>query len=169
MFSVVINFAAIVLIVLGKEIIDVLFLSVLREVSLHDLYGDSVELHITDISRDALEELVAALRLEISNHAGFASSAVVFLVPSEEPVQCLHYVHGQFGVLSAVLERLQVELHDIPVKQVLQHLLIGDLGGQDGQEEGALPEDLQVAELEGRVHHSKDLVQRPVQEEHVVF
>ena len=43
--SVVIDLAAVLLIVLGKEVVDVLFLCVLREISLHDFQAQSIYLH----------------------------------------------------------------------------------------------------------------------------
>jgi hypothetical protein len=92
MHAIIIDLARILLIVLSEEIVDVLILCMLLEVSLHQFEGLRVYLHIIDIRADLIEKLIAALALKVSNHTLLRVMFVVFFIPSEKSFQSLQCI-----------------------------------------------------------------------------
>ena len=92
MMCVIVNFAPVFLIVLGKEIIYILVLSMMTEVLLHEFYCYSVNLHIIDVCADIIKEFVSAFSIEKSYDALVSDSSSVFFVPSKESIKCLDCV-----------------------------------------------------------------------------
>jgi hypothetical protein len=82
--GVVIDLAPVLLIVLGKEVIDVLFLRVLREISLHDFQAQSIDLHALYIGAKGVQEPIAPFTLEIGNDALINLAPCVCLVPGKK-------------------------------------------------------------------------------------
>ena len=89
MLGVIIDLAPILLIILGKEVVDVLFLSVLGEISLHDFQALGVYLHALYIATEGIQELIAPFALEIGNHTLLTQAPSVFLVPRKEAIEGL--------------------------------------------------------------------------------
>ena len=86
MLGVVIDLAPVLLIVLGKEIVNVLFLRVLREVSLHDFEAQGIDLHALYIGTEGVKEAIASPTLEIRNDTLLNPAPCVMLVPGEKPI-----------------------------------------------------------------------------------
>jgi hypothetical protein len=84
--GVVIDLAPVLLVVLGKEIVNVLFLRVLREISLHDFQAQGVDLHALYIGTEGIQELIASFALEIGNYALVTPAPCVILVPGKKAI-----------------------------------------------------------------------------------
>ena len=84
MLGVIIDLAPILLIVLGKEVVNVLFLRVLREISLHDFQAKSVDLHALYIGTEGVQEPIAPFTLEIGNDTLLTLAPCVCLVPGKK-------------------------------------------------------------------------------------
>ena len=89
MLSVVIDLAPVLLIILGKEVVDVLFFSVLGEISLHDFQALSVYLHALYIGTEGIQELITSFTVKIGNDTLVTPAPSVFLVPRKEAIEGL--------------------------------------------------------------------------------
>jgi hypothetical protein len=87
--GVVIDLAPVLLIILCKEVVDVLILSVLWEISLHDFQALGVYLHALYIATEGIQELIAPFTVEIGNDTLVTPAPRVFLVPRKEAIESL--------------------------------------------------------------------------------
>ena len=89
MLGVIIDLAPILLVILCKEVVYVLFLSVLGEISLHNFQTLAVDLHALYIGTEGIQKLIAPFALEIGNNTLVTPASSVFLVPRKEAIESL--------------------------------------------------------------------------------